>query len=178
MDAMREARRIVALALANRAACGIKVRQPLLSLTIKKGAKTLSHEFQELIKEEVNVKEIFFKENMADEVELDTTITETLKKEGITRDLIRQVQDLRKQAGLRPGDRVKLFIGNASWYQEFFSSYQKEIMARVGAQSVEAAMPPASCPAKQLNFEGKEVTIGIVPVERKIHGKDFPFDRS
>ncbi len=67
-------------------------------------------EFLELIKDEVNVKEIVFDKKIKNEVELDTAINDELKEEGIVREIIRKVQDLRKKAGLLPSD-TEIAIG-------------------------------------------------------------------
>ena len=49
-----------------------------------------------LIKDEINIKEIIFDKNIATDVELDTIITLELKVEGQLREFIRAIQDLRK----------------------------------------------------------------------------------
>jgi isoleucyl-tRNA synthetase len=43
-------------------------------------------------------------------VVLDTTVTEELKREGYARELVRAVQDLRKQAGYNVDDRITLYV--------------------------------------------------------------------
>lgn len=108
LDDMDGVREIVSSALELRAKAGIRVRQPLQKLKIK-NAK-LREEFLDLIKDEVNVKEIVFDEKIINEIELDTVITDELKEEGIIRDLIRQIQDLRKKLGLTPGDIMTLSV--------------------------------------------------------------------
>ncbi|MEK7104061.1 MAG: isoleucine--tRNA ligase [Patescibacteria group bacterium] len=101
---MQEARGIVSLALAKRAELGIGVRQALQKLKIKNSKLKIGKEFLELVKDEVNVKEIIFDEKIKDEIELDIEISEELKAEGFTREIIRNIQSLRKQAGLTPSD--------------------------------------------------------------------------
>jgi isoleucyl-tRNA synthetase len=41
---------------------------------------------------------------------MDTTISEELRVEGFARDLIRAIQDLRKEAGYDVSDRIKLTV--------------------------------------------------------------------
>ena len=48
------------------------------------------------------------------QVAIDTTITEELKLEGLARDVIRQVQDTRKDAGLDLLDKIALHLGTES----------------------------------------------------------------
>jgi isoleucyl-tRNA synthetase len=44
---------------------------------------------------------------------LDTELTEALKQEGVVRDLVRNIQSLRKETGLDVSDRIKLCISGA-----------------------------------------------------------------
>ncbi len=102
---------IVALALAERAKAGIKVRQPLTSLKIRNPKSEIRNENEllDLIKEEVNVKEIIFDEKIEKEIELDTKITDELKEEGIIREVIRNIQGIRKETGLKPENRILIY---------------------------------------------------------------------
>ena len=43
-------------------------------------------------------------------IKLDTTLTEELKKEGLAREIVRNIQDTRKQLGLEINDRIKIDI--------------------------------------------------------------------
>jgi len=108
LEEMKEVRRIVSLALEARAKNNIKVRQPLALLKISSSKFQVPNEMIELIKDEVNVKEVVFDKNLKDEVELDTNITPTLKKEGDYREILRRVQELRKEKGLQPGQLATL----------------------------------------------------------------------
>jgi isoleucyl-tRNA synthetase len=101
-DAMARTRDIVNTGLSLRAAAGIKVRQPLA--TISYGGDKLGEGFEQTIAEEVNVKKV---NNLLGEVNLDTTITPELAAEGIARDFIRFVQDGRKKANFNIEDRIE-----------------------------------------------------------------------
>ncbi len=105
MDWVRD---IVAKALNLRLKAGIKVRQPLNKLKIKNEKLKIEPAIMELIKDEVNVKEVEFSKDLKEEVELDTKITPELKAEGFLRELVRQIQELRKEKGLSPGDKIYL----------------------------------------------------------------------
>ena len=98
-EKMTQVRNIVTQALAQRAELGIKVRQPLAGLKIK---NKLDEELLELIKDEVNVKKITF----GKKVKLDTKISKELREEGIVREVIRHIQKMRKEAGLKTKDRI------------------------------------------------------------------------
>ena len=107
---MEEVREIVKSGLALRKEKQIKVRQPLAKIMIKKlgnlEIEKLRNELNNLIKEELNVKEVVFSDQQKEEVVLDTEMTSALIYEGYVRELIRQTQDMRKEAGYRLDDKV------------------------------------------------------------------------
>lgn len=110
LDYMAITRQLVELGLAKRAEVGIKVRQPLSKLKIQLAEHKISEEYLDLIKDEINVKEVVIeksdKEGMS--VELDTEMTDELKQEGLVRELVRAINALRKEQGLTRNDRIKI----------------------------------------------------------------------
>lgn len=111
--AMGYARSIASMALQQRDAKNIKVRQPLSLLKVRvylPGSTTDAKLLEQLIKDEVNVKEIQYDSDILFDVQLDTTITPELREEGIKRDTIRLVQDARKAAKLSPGEHGAVTI--------------------------------------------------------------------
>ncbi len=111
LSAMEEIRKISSDALALRAKFGIKVRQPLGKLSIKNKKLNIKDaaELLNIIKEEVNVKEVVFDASIKDELELDTNITPELAAEGLTREFTRLIQELRQTADYKPGEEAQLF---------------------------------------------------------------------
>ncbi|MBI2097543.1 MAG: class I tRNA ligase family protein [Candidatus Vogelbacteria bacterium] len=106
---MGEVRKIASLGLEARARAGIKVRQPLSELAVA-GHHRLSPALTDLIKDEVNVQTVVWREDLPASVVLDTSLTPELKRAGEFRDLVRQIQDLRKQNGFRPGEPAVLQV--------------------------------------------------------------------
>ncbi|HET9410419.1 MAG TPA: isoleucine--tRNA ligase [Candidatus Dormibacteraeota bacterium] len=100
-EQMAAARRIVEAGLAARDSARIKVRQPLKSIAVPDEA--LPDEITGIIRDELNVKAVAY---AAAEVALDTDITEDLKLEGLARELVRMINDLRRQLGFNVEDRV------------------------------------------------------------------------
>ena len=105
-------RRIVELGLAKRDEVQIKVRQVLQSASIKGSVnRKLEEDYQDLIKEELNVKELKYLESDEDlSIDLDTEISPALRREGLRRDLIRFINMLRKKQGLSINDQAQVFI--------------------------------------------------------------------
>ena len=127
LERMEEVRKIVSLALEKRMSAGIKVRQPLQKLRVKSLELRGKEEYISLIRDEVNVKEIIFDEKIEGEVELETEITEELQKEGNVREIIRAIQDLRKQANLSPADSTVIKIETDEAGKKFVESAKSEI---------------------------------------------------
>ncbi|OHB14847.1 MAG: hypothetical protein A2431_03165 [Candidatus Zambryskibacteria bacterium RIFOXYC1_FULL_39_10] len=124
---MEVVRKIVSLALEKRMTADIKVRQPLSKLKIKDLKLKDKEEYTELIKDELNVKEVIFDENLETEVWLDTEITKELQKEGSARNFIRAIQELRKNKNLMPSDAVELLVETDGLGKEFLNSVLEEI---------------------------------------------------
>jgi isoleucyl-tRNA synthetase len=93
-------RKIVEAAHALRKLKQIKARQPLASLKVSGfGKMAYRSELEDLLKAEVNVKEIIWSKASGELiVDYDFNLTAALKAEGEARELIRQIQDMRKAA--------------------------------------------------------------------------------
>ena len=57
-------------------------------------------------------------------VGLDTKVTDELKKEGYVRDLIRGIQNLRKESGFEVTDRIKLFVSGDGDLKDAFAKFK------------------------------------------------------
>ncbi len=106
---MRAVREVVSVGLEKRQKAGIKVRQPLARAETK-SAVAASSPYVELVRDELNVKQVVSNPGLEELITLDTVLTDELRDEGELRDLIREVQDLRKHAGLNPKDKAVLLV--------------------------------------------------------------------
>ncbi len=129
---MEQVRKIVSLGLEARQKANIKVRQPLASLSAE---TTLSNDYLEIIKDELNVKAVMADANLKEnEVSLDTSLTDELIAEGSMRELVRGIQEMRKEANLSPSDKVTVFLTDAE--PVWFAMYGTELKSTVGANDV------------------------------------------
>lgn len=112
LEKMSDLRKVVELALAERAQANIKIRQPLNKLTVS--GFVLPAEYYDIINDEINVKSVVFFAGGQLAVKLDTEITPELKIEGLVREFIRQTNDRRKQLKLTINDEVTIKINCSS----------------------------------------------------------------
>jgi len=106
LEVMELARKTVETALALRAEKGIKVRQPLNKITIY---YQLEDGLKQIVADELNVKSVeTIKGSEADKnkVVLDTVLTDELKKEGLLREVVRTINQIRKDQKMTIADRV------------------------------------------------------------------------
>jgi len=132
---MQKVRNIVTLGLEARQKAEIKVRQPLQKLKVKSGK--LSGEYIDLIKDELNVKEIAFNNSIMSEVELNTKITKELKQEGDYRELIRSLQDMRKKMGLTPSNMVSLVFETNGPGKKLIQKFENDMKKTVLVSEIE-----------------------------------------
>jgi len=171
-EQMNFVREISAKGLALRAEAGIKVRQPLAALkfpisnflaSLKQGRSgqfSKNNELLELIKDEVNVKEVVF----GDKFELDVKITTELK-EGNMRELSRIIQEMRKDGGLTPGDAIKIYFKTENAVlKNTIGKWQENLNNDVGAKSIEfvGAVKDGLLIDRHLEIENQEIWIGII----------------
>src|SRR5581483_1590369 len=131
---MKKVREIVEKGHAVRKEANIKLRQPLAQATYFAKTK-LAPELEQIIADELNVKAVEHQNGSDSElkVELDTKITQFLQTEGEARDLIRSIQQLRKDQNLTLKDRIEVAAPN--WPKEF----EELILRSTAAEKIEQA---------------------------------------
>lgn len=181
LDAMKSIREVIRSGHAQRAAERLKVRQPLgkLKLALAKGdsiPESLRREAEEIIKEELNIKEVLFTQSINEEtvkvspeltilrdsmgkIVLDTNITPELKREGLARELIRSVQNARKNAGFNVEDRIKLSIQSKNaQITGAMEAFKDMIFAETLATEKLTGEPEYS---EEVKLDGAEVVISV-----------------
>ncbi len=153
---------VVSNSMAIRAEAGIKVRQPLSTLKIKNESLKEEKELLELIKEEVNVKKIVFDKKLEKELELDTKITPELRDEGVLRDIIRYIQEMRKKAGLKPEDKISILAFGSKDLNELLKKKKDSVLKETLAENlkIENAIEDVIA-IKEVNVSGGVLKIGI-----------------
>ena len=113
----------------------LSTRQPLAKVTISSNQNlNLNDGLIRIIQNELNLKEVeIIKSKETLLVTLDTNLTPKLIAEGESRDLIRSIQSLRKDAKLNLLDKIKIYA--PKWPQ----SFESEILAKTLANSIQKA---------------------------------------
>ncbi|MBI2426989.1 MAG: isoleucine--tRNA ligase [Candidatus Kerfeldbacteria bacterium] len=136
LETMARTQDYVEAAHASRKEKGVKVRQPLLGLTIP---NAVDDAYVQIIKEEVNVKGVTVDPKAP--ISLDLTMTPELEEEGLVREMIRSVNTLRKKAGLTLDDRIELVYSVASGDPQVFERHKDSILSATLATSLVPGRP-------------------------------------
>lgn len=153
LDDMKKVREYIAEGLAQRASAGIKVRQPLSKIIVPE----VPTGFSEIIAEELNVKEVEEGSN----IRLITDITPELKNEGIARDLVRSIQNARKNAGFFVEDRILLSLNSES---AEITEAARQFKDLIDNETLTVQYPEGDNWAEYsetVNLDGQEVKISI-----------------
>jgi isoleucyl-tRNA synthetase len=144
---MAVARKVVEMGLALRAEAGVKVRQPLSQLAINNEQLTI--ELKQIIADELNVKEVVsakelthdgwkIKEDGGVIVMLNVELTDELKKEGLLREVVRTVNQMRKDAGLTVQDTITLIYKTEdAVLKSVFTDYADQLKKQILAVNIE-----------------------------------------
>ncbi|MFC1780622.1 isoleucine--tRNA ligase, partial [Patescibacteria group bacterium] len=167
---MEVVREIASLGQAARVESRIKVRQPLNRLKTKKlKSYKLSSWMKDLLKEELNVKEVeevtkvtkskgwSIQDTKDLKVALDTTITDELKQEGLVRELVRTIQDVRKKLGFSQEDKVNVSLeADNEDIKKVVIKYSKDLCNQTNSKKVELGKAQ-----RQSKINGIDVKIDI-----------------
>lgn len=93
-------------------------------------------------------------------VALDLTITEPLRREGLARDIVNRVQNLRKDTGLEVTDRIAIFLVADSSWSEAIKEFLNYICAETLSDKLEIVDHVEN--GLEIEIDGKIGTINIV----------------
>ncbi|MBP7992403.1 MAG: isoleucine--tRNA ligase [Candidatus Magasanikbacteria bacterium] len=172
LTVMQFVRSFASMAHMQRAQHGVNVRQVLqsLSLSIKHSDETWSslkywNEGKKILADEINVKEIILDPTMSQDeppVKLDLKITEALQKEGLARECIRTINQLRKEKGLSIQDQITITYQTEDvLLNDVLANFSQEINQAV--LSVALTAGSISEPA-EVKIDGRPIYLSIQTV--------------
>lgn len=143
---MASLRPIVEAGHAQRKEAGLKVRQPLASLTVETNQPRPREAVLQVLEQELNVKTTLWKttENSELNVLLDTQLTPALQAEGEAREIIRAVQQARKEAGISIDAGINLTLPD--WPADFAAEIQNKTKAVSLSRGEQLTVSPAKKP--------------------------------
>ena len=128
--------KIIEKGMAERDKLKIGLKWPLQKAEIVTKNK-INKEIQEIIKKQLNVKNLEIKQGKEASVKLDAKLTEELESEGFVREILRKIQDERKKAGLKKENKIKLSMAiTDDKLLKMLKSQEKFIKERVNASSL------------------------------------------
>ena len=90
-----------------------------------------------------------------------TDLTSELEKEGLAREFVRRIQDLRKQADLEIADRIKVYYVATPKLQSAVEAFKDYIMAETLTVELLAQDLPHGLNSTQDSFDGEEVKAAL-----------------
>ncbi|MBQ7349949.1 MAG: isoleucine--tRNA ligase, partial [Bacteroides sp.] len=93
-------------------------------------------------------------------VALDTVVTDELRREGIARELVSKIQNIRKSSGFEITDKINVIISKNACTNDAITEYNAYICNQVLANSLQIADEVAD--ATTLEFDGFTLDVNVV----------------
>jgi isoleucyl-tRNA synthetase len=91
-----------------------------------------------------------------------TELTPELVQEGLAREFVRRVQDLRKSAELDVADRIELYVEASAGLRSAIEMHQAYITAETLTSDLVFDSPPTGAATVEDGFDGEKVRVGLV----------------
>ncbi|MGA2112063.1 MAG: isoleucine--tRNA ligase [Anaerolineales bacterium] len=95
-----------------------------------------------------------------------TALTPDLIEEGLAREFVRRVQDLRKNADLEIADRIRIFYKGSPKLVQAVEHHKQYIAGETLALSLEAGELPPEAPRAEHEFDGETLSLGVTRASR------------
>ena len=182
-DAMEKVREIADIGRSLRGKVGIKIRYPLRELIVvcEEDVERKVKRFVDLLREEINVKKVSFsrreegykmepsryimEERDDMKVILDIELTDDLLAEGLSREIVRRIQAMRKEMDLEIEDRIRTEISIEESKIKLLKEWIDYIAGETRSVSVDFKESPKGELVKKWRIGDTEVTIGIEKVK-------------
>ena len=96
---------------------------------------------------------------------VDPEVTPEIEAEGWGRDLIRRIQQMRKDMKLKVDQFIACDLMSDEFHNSLLEKWKDGIASEVRASRLSITDSPAGAVVKEWEFGGKTVTIGISPME-------------
>ncbi len=172
---------IVEVVAAVRNKMGSKLRWPLLQIFVRGNdadANKAVKVFDSVLRNQANTKNVVYlgkEEIPSDSIEgvefsegmlfIDFSVTPEIEAEGYARELIRRIQQMRKEMKLKVEQSIDCQVATEPRLVELFQTWKDHISNEVRAKNLTFTDSPQGTEVKAWDVTGKEITIGISPIE-------------
>lgn len=172
---------IVDLVAAERAKMGSKLRWPLLQVFVRGNDADVNKavkRFDAVLCDQANVKRIVYlgkDEIPASDMEpvefsegtafIDFSVTPEIEAEGYARELIRRIQQMRKELRMNVEQFIDCEVAAEPRLVGLFETWKDHISNEVRAKALVFTDDPQGSEVKTWDVTGKDITIGISPIE-------------
>jgi len=169
---MEIAKKIFEAVSAARQKAGLKLRWPVGEISVvskKKEVASAAKNLDKVLLQICNAKKLSTKPMKGDAVEVDfengkvylhKKLNEKLLEEAMFRELVREIQSLRKKNGFKMNERIDLTLCSDEKTNKILKKYEKELMKEVGARRVTTGKSKGKHTGK-LEFDEKKIDIAF-----------------
>jgi len=171
---------VIEVVAAERAKMGSKLRWPLKQIFIKgqEGVNDSISVFEEVLIQQGNIKRIGYITSDGDveklegvefdggKIFIDFDVTPEIEAEGYARELIRRIQQMRKDMKLNVEQYINCEVSAEPRLVELFGSWIGHISAEVRAKNLVFTESPGGDEVKTWDVTGKDIVIGISSAEQ------------
>jgi isoleucyl-tRNA synthetase len=176
-------RNIVDIIAAERAKMGSKLRWPLLQVFVRGNDADVNKAvkmFDDVLADQGNIKRVQYLgkdeipsvESDIEPVEfdegtifIDFNVTPEIEAEGYARELIRRIQQMRKDMKLKVEQYVDIEVSAEDRLVGLFETWKEHISTEVRAKELKFTSEPKGTEVKEWDVTGKMITIGVTPLE-------------
>jgi len=138
----------------------VKQLRAELPVEVKLDGKSVTLAHDEVVVETKSKENFIVQESDGSLLGLDTFLTEDLLSEGVARDLVRHIQELRKEADFEMNDRIHLYYEGSDKIKEAFRKHEKYIKAETLSLDIESNVIDDAF-SKETKVSGENVTLGV-----------------
>ncbi len=95
---------------------------------------------------------------------LNIQLDESLRREGLARELVNRIQNLRKEAGLAVSDRISLYVGGEGEVESAFSDHRLHVCEETLASEVAETVPEGAA-SDSFEIDGHRAVIALIRAE-------------
>ncbi len=95
-------------------------------------------------------------------VGVSTVVTEELKREGLARDIVRRIQNQRKDAGFDISEQIETYYESGLKLTEVFNTHRDYIATETLSTSIHKSKPPKDAHVADYRIDGESLRIGLI----------------